>query len=294
MGYDEILGVGRKRLKESSVAICSIVRDCNANLTRNIPVVEKLRVLCGESKVIVFENDSIDGTKQTLLNWQQQSNGVAVTTEDYNQQTIPSSNKGVNRFFSASRIGKMAGFRNKYLEQLEQLNWEPDFVIIIDLDIKQFSIEGILHSIGLADYWDVVTAFGYAKSLFGGLDYYDTYALAELGDEYLSQTEQSIDRYQSKWGNLNKDMPLMAVYSAYGGLSIYKYQAIKNCRYSVVSNDDDRVEVRCEHFSLCQQIRDKGFDRIFVNPGMQLKYQGVNIDKLIRFIKRDVLRLSMK
>jgi site-specific DNA-adenine methylase len=35
-----------------------------------------------------------------------------------------------------------------------------------------------------------------------------------------------------------------------------------------MSNRNEQVEVRCEHFSLCKQMADKGFDKIYINPSM--------------------------
>ncbi len=291
VNYKQVIESGKDKLVDASVVICSIVRDCNKQLKVNIPVIESFRKYCKSSSVIVFENDSLDGTKETLINWQNSSKHVFIDLKDFNELTIPNNTEGVNRFFSAFRIEKMAFFRNQYLSKLNSLEEKPDYVIVVDMDVKKINVEGILHSFGLAKYWDVVTAFGYSRSVFGGYNYYDTYALNELGTEQYPQTEASIEAAQNTWGFLRKGMPLMPVYSAYGGLSIYKYQVIKDCNYSAIPNNDIRVEVRCEHFGLCHAIRQKGFERIYVNPSMVLQYQGVNFDKWIRSMKRVWRRL---
>lgn len=64
----ELIVQGYEIMKHLNVAICSIVRNCNMRLMNNIPAVEHIRKLFNESIVIIFENDSIDGTKETLKN----------------------------------------------------------------------------------------------------------------------------------------------------------------------------------------------------------------------------------
>ena len=89
--------------------------------------------------------------------------------------------------------------------------------------------------------------------------YHDSYALVELGDENIPQTEESILNASNKWRTFSTSESLIPVYSAYGGLSIYRYEAIKNLRYSLIENNDSRVEARCEHFAMCKAIREKRF-----------------------------------
>jgi len=66
-------------MSHSSVAVCSIVRDCNKALKHNIHTIEQLRSYFRQSLVIVFENDSKDGTKETLLKWKESSDGIDAT-----------------------------------------------------------------------------------------------------------------------------------------------------------------------------------------------------------------------
>ena len=59
---------GKSLMKGSFVSICSIVRDCEFNLAKNIPRIEQLRLLFKDSEVIVFENDSKElGLEVTCL-----------------------------------------------------------------------------------------------------------------------------------------------------------------------------------------------------------------------------------
>ena len=284
---------GYRIMNQSSIIICSIVRDCNKSLKKNIPVIEKIRSHFKSSNIIIFENDSIDGTLQTLEQWSRDCSSVNIQSINNNQPTIPEKcSNGVNKYYSYSRISKMSGFRNNYFKILNDSNIVSDFVLIIDLDIGKINIDGIAHSFGLSNHWDVVCANGYSYSPFLKKRYHDTYALVELGKEDEIQTEEIINENRAIWSFMKTGLPLIPVYSAYGGLSIYHYNVLKNKRYSVLKNNDKRVEVRCEHFSLCHEIRNSGFSRIYINPNMILKYQNISWSLIKKYLKDRLINKS--
>jgi hypothetical protein len=68
---------------------------------------------------------------------------------------------------------------------------------------------------------------------------------------------------------------LVRVYSAFGGLAIYKYKQIIDLRYTVCPNGDERVEARCEHFSIANELQNNGYQRIVINPKMHLRFQTI-------------------
>jgi len=285
MKIDKVQSKGISLANTYNIAICSIVRDCNKNLVRNIPVIEKIRSYFKSSIVIIFENDSKDKTKQTLNKWSENSSNIYVECKNFKTITIPDSTQnGVNKYFSNSRITKMANYRNMYLNKLEELNLDLDYVIVVDLDVTKIHTQGIFHSFGLVDQWDVVCANGYSLSPKFKKRYHDTFALVELGNENIPQTEETIKNNARKWVFTKNVQPLIPVYSAFGGLSIYRYDAIKNLRYRTIKNEDPIVEVHCEHFSFCSDIRKKGFSRIFINPELKLKYQSVDFQLIKKYI----------
>ena len=194
---------------------------------------------------------------------------------DFNERTIPANDElGVNKYYSEHRISRLAKYRNQYLDRLDKMydQFLSDFVIIVDLDVASIDISGIAHSFGLSEQWDAVCSNGYFYDSLFNRKYYDAYALLEHGTENNKQTEESIQNCRIKWGKLKLGMPLIPVYSGFGGLAIYRYDAIKGQRYKVINNNDPRVEVMCEHFSLCKSMRDFGKNRIFINPNMTISY----------------------
>jgi hypothetical protein len=97
--------------------------------------------------------------------------------------------------------------------------------------------------------------------------------LVPLGEENIPQLEARLKSIQRNWRQDKASRELVGVYSAFGGLAIYKYQQINNLRYDVCSNRDERVEARCEHFSIANELQKNGYQRIVINPRMHLRFQ---------------------
>ena len=67
----------------------------------------------------------------------------------------------------------------------------------------------------------------------------------------------------------------------YTGLRLSRAYAIK-----LQNNDDERVEVKCEHYSIYKQMADRGYDKVYINPQMKLKYQSLSMKIIINHILR--------
>lgn len=266
--------------KDRSVIICSIVRNAEKGLRRNIPEIKRLCRSFMDYKVFIYENDSTDKTKQLLQDWSDSDiDNVFVSLNNNSpESTIPSASvvPGVNPFYSRRRIEKMANIRNTYMQFIQDKGWKADFLIVVDLDVAKISADNILTSFE-RDGWDAVTAFGYSTSPKLRRRYHDTYALTELCDEKAPQTEYKIKLLAEKYANLTVEDTWVRVFSAFGGLAIYRFKCIDGLRYKVINNADARVEVRCEHYSIYEQMREKGFDKVFINPAMVIKYQQLTI-----------------
>jgi glycosyltransferase involved in cell wall biosynthesis len=275
---------GRSVMKDTTVSICSIVRDCGREVAANIPRVEKLRTLFRDSEVVIFENDSKDNTKEVLRKWQQKSFNVHVFTDDFGGgNTIPSRQQvNGNPNFSAYRIDKMARYRNNYMQYLNTGGIDRDFVIVIDLDIAGFDIEGIVHSFGTLRKWDCITANGKSLSSRMTSQYHDSYALVEYGQINRPQTEEIIYSNQERFSFLKTGMPLIPVDSAFGGLAIYRWSSLEGLYYSSMPNDDPRVKSKCEHAALHKQMKESGRGSIYINPSMTLKYREITLDLILK------------
>lgn len=277
-------------VRYKDIIICSIVRNAEHGLKNNIPVLKKLCSYFNGYKVFVYENDSIDGTKQLLKDWAlSDPNNVFISLNNVNSSLVIPSQKEtgkVNCFFSAKRIERMACLRNYYMDYVEQHGWEADYFMVVDLDVALLNLDAILNSFEDRTEWDAVTAFGYSLSPKLRRRYHDTYALTEYGDENEPQTEHKIKELAVKYGKMKKTDDWVRVFSAYGGLAIYRFEAIKGLKYYAQPNNDRNVEVRCEHFSVYKQMAVRGFDRVYINPRMTLKYQNLSWKIISNHIKR--------
>ena len=264
------------------------MRNAEHGLKKNIPVIDKLCSYFKEYNIVVYENDSKDQTKEILKIWQEQApNNIHISINDIDSgNTIPQASEVLsNPFFSQRRIGKMVNLRNKYMDYIEDHGLTADYMMVVDLDVAQLYLEGILSSFKSNIEWDAVTAFGYSTSPKFKRRYHDTYALTMWGDEKKPQTEEKIKKNADKLGKLKPEDNWIRVFSAFGGLAIYKFEALKDIKYQLLENEDKRVEVKCEHFSITKQMAEKGYNKFYINPGMQLKYQKLTLSIIFNRIK---------
>jgi hypothetical protein len=216
---------------------------------------------------VILENDSKDGTKRILSSWSANRKQIHLFLDDFNPDTrFDVESQKVNPSFSYSRINKMARYRNRYLDLASRL--EPfDYLIVVDLDVYWIDPDGVAHAFGQNIPWDAQFANSRTWQVNLGDFYRDTYAFWEIGDA-TPQTEAKIAGYSEMLRPLTIGMPLFAVQSAFGGLGIYRWEAVKGLRYGIEYNDDPRVEVICEHAYLHRQMIAAANSRLFINPSM--------------------------
>lgn len=279
---------------DSTIIICSIVRNAEKGLKRNIPEIKRLCQMFKGYKVFVYENDSTDKTKQLLQGWHDSDpDNVFISLNDTSAQpSMPpvSDVPGINPFYSHKRIDKMAALRNVYMQFVDDMGWSADYFVVVDLDVARISADNIISSFVRED-WDAVTAFGYSTSPKLKRRYHDTYALTEFGDEANPQSEEKIVKLAEKYAKLKGEDSWIRVFSAFGGLAIYRFECVRGMRYNVMKNGDPRVQVRCEHYSIYYQMKKRGFDRVYINPAMSLKYQDLSLKIIYNSITRQVNRL---
>lgn len=284
--YQRKVTAGYERMKSSRVVICSTVRDCNENLKKNLLVVNEIRQCFSESSVIIIENDSKDGTKDTIAEYLSQNDHSYAVMEDLGVITIPKTVESATArpWYSSHRLSLMAMYRNKYLDYIENNDINADYIIIIDLDVAYISVDGIANTFGLDIEWDGMAANGKnSKNL-----YYDSYGFKEFGDDQ-PQTEEKIKNYQYSLSNLDIGMLPVAVYSAFGGLGIYKASALKGFRYKLGLNDDPYVEAECDHVSFYKQMINENGSKFFINPSQIVfynHYKGAYKQRFMEYLLR--------
>jgi len=271
---------GRELMKDSTVVICSLVRDCEKSLKQNIPKIEKLRNSFKDSQVVLVENDSKDRTKEVLADWALNSSNIHVISEDFGTVTIPeaSFSHPKSKYFSRHRIEKMAKYRNIYLDYVRAGNFKPDFMIMIDLDVHSFPIKGIETAFGFEQKWDSINANGKKITPQSPLKpvFYDTYAFQEWGDNKPLQYD-TLKKNQLKFAKLKEGDDFIKVKSGFNGLAIYKWDSISQLTYKAIPNEDDIVLFKCEHITFHEEMIKNGNSEIFLNPSMIVKYEKLGL-----------------
>ena len=164
----EIVQIGLGKMAKQRAVICGTARDCAGGLRRNIPVIGRLADMFRSASFVIVENDSIDETKNLLQKWSGSQEGVTLISRNTGTDTIQQDSGDVNPWFSEHRISLMAKYRNQYLELISASRLEPDYLVIVDLDVARISLEGIAHGFGLDIRWDGLCANGMKKVTVAG------------------------------------------------------------------------------------------------------------------------------
>jgi len=228
--------------------IAGLARDIGRVLPAAIERTTRLCSLFADARVVVFENDSRDDTKQQLVRWAAADNRVVAISED--AADPPSHGSRCLR-----RVSRMARYRARCQQVVLERFPGFGFVIVVDLDVEGgWSIDGIANTFGHPG-WDFVGANGliYRRS---GLDvnalrHYDTWALRlDPACSPISTVEAA--RYEYRRGD-----PLVPVTSCFGGLGIYTMRAFSAGRYDASD---------MEHVGFHRSMASAGHSRMFLNP----------------------------
>lgn len=255
--YFERVEKGYERMAEKEVVICGLARDVMHALPRTMARLERLGKQFKNYKVVVFENDSSDGTLEMLQYWQKVNARVEVLTEQLEA-------KKWGQVQDLARMEQMAAYRNRYIAHIREQQYKFDYLIVFDLDIPLgFSYDGIAHSFSYHD-WDVMGSNGFLVPPYGdpipNPVFYDAFAFRGKGNDYPKSLEE-INALQFQRGE-----ELVPVDSAFGGLAMYRAAGIvAGAQYG---GED------CEHVILHRWLRENGFDQQFLNPSQIVLYSG--------------------
>ena len=252
--YFERVERGFQVMKESTLVICGLARD----VMHSLPVVMKKLDLLGSKfndyKVVVIENDSNDGSLELLRHWEKINPKVVLISEKLGTPKW-------NSIPDPERMKQMASCRNRYLDHIRSMDFKFDYLLVFDLDISLgFSYDGLAHTFSHVD-WDVVGSNGILVPPFGNPIpnpiFYDAFAFRakSLGE----LTTEEINALYFERGE-----EMIPVESCFGGLAIYKQEAIMS--EASYGGED------CEHVVFHRNLATLGFDRQFLNPSQIVLY----------------------
>jgi len=249
-------------LQEAHVLVVGVARNCEDSLVRTF---EKLgRSLSAAKKLSFFivESDSSDATRNVLEKLSVDHANFKFTSLGNLSESFP------------KRTERIAICRNTYLDELDSNPdyRDADFVIVADWDgVNDLLSQQAVASCWLRDDWDVCAAnqagpyydiWALRHSLWSPNDCWEQQRfLAAAGLTGRRATRLAV---HSRMLAIPSDSDWIEVQSAFGGLAIYRKEALEAGRYVGLSEYDTEV---CEHVSLNAAILSKG-GKLFINPAL--------------------------
>jgi hypothetical protein len=242
---------GQLRMAATSAVICGLARNVASHLPATIARIERLAAMFRVCGIVVFENDSIDGTSELLADWAATNPAVRIISEQLGQ---PSICHGTSR----ERTERMAYYRNRCRERVLAEYSDCEFCLVADMDLDGgWSYTGIANTFGF-EAWDFVGSHGLSARQScapQSLEFMDIFAFRAVGQaRHLAQPHPFTYR---------RGEPFVPVWSCFGGLGIYRTEC-----FNVASYEGDD----CEHVTFHRTLRLRGFDRLYLNPSQIVLY----------------------
>jgi hypothetical protein len=260
------------RVSETRIIVISTVRNVSKTFDEDFKHLSK--ALSGFSSVdwILVESDSTDNTIDVLSAHLRYANFRLISLGNLSH-TFP------------SRVSRIAYSRNKALELLsnKDLSNPNTYIILADLDGRnRFLSKSAITSCWRFSDWDVCSANQLGP-------YYDIWALraekwqdSDCWSHYRALINLGMTPKTAYFEAVLKKMRIilpwkkpLLVYSAYGGLSIYKSFLFQDFKYPT---DFSIEEETCDHFYMNEYVNSIG-GRIYINPRM------INHISLFSFIR---------
>jgi hypothetical protein len=249
-------------LSRLEIALVGVTRNGARFLPRSLDRMRRATHLFGRVHAFFVESDSTDATLDVLRDATRRWPELRYRSEGALRERLP------------QRTARIAHCRNVYLEELatNPLYAGVSHVIVADLDrvCRDIDAPALASCWAATEPWDACTANQ-------GDYYYDIWALRHPlwcpGDAWqeqkalqplLGKTAADELALFSRMVHIDPRRPLIEVDSAFGGLAVYKRQALLAGRYVGLDNEGGEV---CEHVTLHAQLRAQGH-RIFINPAL--------------------------
>jgi hypothetical protein len=217
---------------------CGVCKNSAKSLPITIYSVEKAGSLFSDYRVFIYENNSTDGTVELLKKWAEQNQHVTVISETVTSEQLLAELSTRVSEGHPYRTELIARARNIVLEKaLDPALDDYTYLFMSDTDFEfPWDTRGIIDSLKQTTSWDAICANGIG--LNGRT--YDRFALRThwrpFGPELLGEAWW-VEQGQVPFV-LNRTAPLFPVFSAFGGLTIYKREALRGCRYSGVVTEE--------------------------------------------------------
>lgn len=268
--YEKNLARGIREASRTKVLIIGMVRDVAKSIPAIKEKVERLGKHFQDYRVIIVENDSIDGTRGLLFQWKKTNPRVTVLGCGVDQEIeckIPKTPKTVGHSATRPRIEKMAMLRNVYLDYIRQTISPEEYPYSLVWDLDSLSVlyeDGVLHTLGTM-VKDPTIGVSCANGIYNWgffTYYYDTYAHLEKGEIYDPDDKMAHNlRHGAIESDYRRGEDPVEVDSCFSGFTIYRTRVLTNSKYDLPEG-----KLVCEHVALHQRMP-KEVKKV-VNPSM--------------------------
>lgn len=251
--YNEYVSHGSVYLKDKNICVTGLIKNGENILEGKLNFFNLLKEHCQSLDIVIYENDSTDNTIDILRSWSSTTINFHILSEKLNAQ-----HRG-HPYKDPDRTIAMAYYRSKCQDYIRQ-NIDTDYVIVIDLDYKQISLDGLLNSFGWIAHKpkiNIMAGFSYQQHSNGLLTNYDSWAYrGNWWQDY--QHDKNFAYTFINWQPFVGSSPFK-VNSAFGGICIYEPNTYLIGQYA--GND-------CEHVTFHRSIYDTLLDKynLYVNP----------------------------
>lgn len=251
--YHKYINDGIDFLKNKNICITGLIKDGASHIDNKLIFFEQFKDYCQNLDIVIYENDSTDNTDKILKSWESEKINIKIISEKLNAK-----HRG-HPYKDADRVLAMASYRNKCLDYIKK-NISSEYIIIIDLDYKQISLDGILNSFGWIKHnakINIMAGFSYQQHSNGLLTNYDSWAYrGNWWGDY--QADKNFAYTFINWRPFIGSEPFK-VNSAFGGICIYKRDIFIQGHYT--GSD-------CEHVTFHQSINNINSQNygMYVNP----------------------------
>lgn len=275
-------------ISKQKIIFTGLARNIENKINKNIQQCIHLGLYFHKYKIIIFENDSQDNTRQIIEKIAQTNNNVELI-ECINNKRCQMNECKLYEYgiMNRNRIDRMAFYRNICLYMIYEKYNTYDYVCMIDWDIDGVvPISLFLNTFNNDIEWSCICANGRSPlpGTFGLFDtMYDAMALCLIEKDFVDAKSNRRDMYSLilKYIRLIhismnlKHLQYQEVLSAFNGFCIYKLQDILNLYYKYGYN--------CEHISLNEQLINKK-KKIYIDHLLKIYVGHQGPTKITQFI----------
>lgn len=245
------------------LVVGGLARNCSHKINGNMERIEKLCSHFDSSRVVIFENNSSDGTKEVL------KHHLSDRIYDIGYDDTEEFTGG----FLQTRIKRMARYRTDVQSEIRANYSDYDYVLILDFDVIDWSIDGVLTSLAFDGEFDMMGSFShiYHPSLNSsdGWINHDRWAFKFHSWEEEFSTNQTSDLiWFWYWKPPPGAYPVRCL-SSFGGLGIYNMEAYLSGEYGYKHPFQSENETTSEHNEFHRSMSEKGYDRVYLNPSQR-------------------------